>query len=196
LEIFQVEKIESASENIAIHLSKEVLDNDVILTYGNSPVVQKALEFALSNGVKFTVIIIENDQQSGKALVDSLTKKGIQCTYTSLSSLSYILQDATRIWLNSEALLIDGSVLSNSGTGQIALASQSQKIPTSFFGESYKVWDKVLFNSTQWNVLDEVASDSALTTVKFKYDVTPYTLVSRIITESGEISTDKLSLTL
>jgi translation initiation factor eIF-2B subunit delta len=72
------EKIVLADKVIVSHAITKVRDNDVLLTYGSSSVVEMILDYAHELGRNFRVVVVDSRPKlEGQGLLQSLVGKGI-----------------------------------------------------------------------------------------------------------------------
>ena len=53
-----------------------------------------------------------------------LTKAGVDCTYTMVHSLSYVIGEVTKVFLGAHAVMANGYVMSRVGTSQVAMIAK------------------------------------------------------------------------
>jgi len=191
------ERLDFADQVISDFASTKIVDGDVILTYAHSSVVESLLKSAASSEKKFRVVVADSRPLlEGKTLLKSLREAGIECCYILLNSLSYIMQDVTKVFLGASALMSDGSVLSRVGTACVALLAQSSNKTVLVCCETYKMSNRVQLESITGNELGSpqfvVSKDlqgfrdqKNLMLLNLLYDLTPSNVVSGIVTEMG-----------
>eukprot|EP00093_Oithona_nana_P011931 11931.XXX_299268_296934_1 [CDS] Oithona nana genome sequencing. len=193
-----------AAEQIAITACEKICDGDVILTYGCSSLLRKVFAKADLEGRKFRIIIADGRPKfEGKEMARQLTSLGLHCTYVLVSSVPYIMQEVTKVFIGAHAVLANGCVMSRVGTSQVTLVAKSQNVPVLVCCETYKFSERVqtdsfVFNelgdpddlvetSLAVNPLEDWRDLSALTLLNLTYDVTPANLVDAIISEVSVI---------
>ncbi|NWQ84735.1 EI2BD factor, partial [Columbina picui] len=121
------EKILLAAEAISRSAFEKINDNDVILVYGCSSLVNRTLcDAHAKQGRAFRVIVVDSRPRlEGRETLRRLVRKGIHCTYVMINAISYVLPEVSKVLLGAHALLANGSVMSRVGTSQIALVSKS-----------------------------------------------------------------------
>lgn len=152
------ERIEFADQAISKYGCIKIINEDVILTYANSEVIQALLLHAHNKfqqeNKKFRVIVADSRPLlEGRKMLDVLTKAGIECTYIFLNSLSYVMKEVTKVFMGAAALMLDGSILSRVGTASVALMAKSNNIPVLFCCETYKITSRVQLESITGNEL-------------------------------------------
>ncbi|XP_075703545.1 translation initiation factor eIF2B subunit delta [Rhinoderma darwinii] len=198
------EKIGLAAQAIAKLAAEKISEDDVILVYGCSSLVNFTLCEAHNSGKRFRVIVVDSRPKlEGRETLRRLVTCGIHCTYIMITAISYILPEVSKVFLGAHALLANGYVMSRVGTSQIALIARAHNVPVLVCCETYKFCEKVQTDSFVSNELDD--PDDLIVTRKGKcplheweknqwlrllnlvYDVTPPDLVDLVITDLGMI---------
>ncbi|XP_013874933.1 translation initiation factor eIF2B subunit delta isoform X2 [Austrofundulus limnaeus] len=198
------DKIILAAKAIAASAIEKISDEDVILVYGCSSLVNHILFEAFEKRRKFRVIVVDSRPRlEGREALRRLVQRGISCTYVLISAVSYILPEVSKVFLGAHALLANGYVMSRVGTSQIALVAKAFNVPVLVCCETYKFCERVQTDSFVSNELDD--PDDLIVTRKGKthlenwqevpslgllnlvYDVTPPDFVDLVITELGMI---------
>ncbi|KAK3146623.1 hypothetical protein QOZ80_3BG0269100 [Eleusine coracana subsp. coracana] len=201
---FISEKIVLADKAIVSHAITKVRDNDVLLTYGSSSVVEMILNHAHELGRKFRVIVVDSRPKlEGQGLLRRLVAKGIDCTYTHINAISYIMHEVTRVFLGASSVLSNGTVYSRVGTASVAMVAHAFGIPVLVCCEAYKFHERVQLDSICANELGDPdvilkvpgkadldhlkdwADNANLQLLNLTYDATPSDYVSMIITDYG-----------
>ncbi|XP_053917856.1 translation initiation factor eIF-2B subunit delta isoform X2 [Cuculus canorus] len=199
------EKILLAAEAISRSAFEKINDNDVILVYGCSSLVNRTLCDAHAKmGRAFRVIVVDSRPRlEGRETLRRLVRQGIHCTYVMINAISYVLPEVSKVLLGAHALLANGSVMSRVGTSQIALVSKAYNVPVLVCCETYKFCERVQTDSFVSNELDDPddlivlrkgqaqlggwAENKSLRLLNLVYDVTPPDLVDLVITDLGMI---------
>jgi translation initiation factor eIF-2B subunit delta len=193
-----------AAEQIAITACEKICDGDVILTYGCSSLLSKVFAKASDEGRKFRVVVADGRPKfEGKEMVRRIVNMGVHCTYVLASSVPYIIQEVSKVFLGAHAVMTNGCVMSRVGTSQMALVAKSHNIPVLVCCETYKFTERVQTDSFVFNELgdpDDLVDTglnvnpledwrdlSSLTMLNLAYDVTPANLVDAIISEISVI---------
>lgn len=204
IERFINEKIVVADQVIVSHAITKVRDDDVLLTYGSSSVVEMILNYAHELGRKFRVIVVDSRPKlEGQGLLRRLVAKGINCTYTHINAVSYIMHEVTRVFLGASSILSNGTVYSRVGTASVAMVAHAFGIPVLVCCEAYKFHERVQLDSICANELGDPdviskvpgradlghlknwADNENLQLLNLMYDATPSDYVSMIITDYG-----------
>ncbi|CAN1267008.1 Translation initiation factor eIF-2B subunit delta [Linum perenne] len=203
---FITEKIVLADKVIVSHATSKVKDGDILLVYGSSCVVEMLLVHSHELGKKFRVIIVDSRPKlEGKALLRRLVAKGIQCTYTHINAVSYVMHEVTKVFLGASSVLSNGTVYSRVGTACVAMVAHAFRIPVIICCEAYKFHERVQIDSicsnelgdpdviakvpgrTDINYLNDLSKTDNLQLLNLMYDATPSDYVSMIITDYGMI---------
>jgi len=206
------ERIDFAGEVIAEHAATKVREGEVILLYGHAEVMDALFgcdgrECKIKVG--FRVIVVDSRPLwEGRRTLKKLVEKGIECSYVSLNSLSYVMKEVTKVFLGAAALMSDGSILSRVGTAVVALMAKKSNIPVLVCCETYKITHRVQLESITCNELGdprEVANVNGkilhegvgdLKMINLVYDLTPSKFVSGIVTEVGILPPSSVSVLL
>lgn len=150
------ERIIVPRRHISNICSNTINDNDVIMTFGTSPLIQQVL-LESAKTLTFKVVIVDTRPLlEGKKTLEVLTKANIECIYTLLPAASVVMNQVTRVMLGCSSVLSNGSVLAPAGTAMIATLAKSKRIPVMFLCESYKFSYKVQLDSIVYNELGSI----------------------------------------
>lgn len=148
------EKLILADKVIKKHAITKIRDGDVLLTYGLSSVVEMILLHAHELGKQFRVVIVDSRPMlDGQRLVRRLVGKGVDCTYTHINAVSYVMHEVTRIFLGASSVLANGTVYSRVGTACVAMVAHSFHVPVLICCEAYKFHERVQLDSICFNEL-------------------------------------------
>ncbi|KAH7554411.1 hypothetical protein JRO89_XS12G0197100 [Xanthoceras sorbifolium] len=200
------EKIIVADKVIVKHAVTKISDGDVLLTYGSSYAVEMILLHAHELGKRFRVVVVDSRPKlEGKLLLRRLVGKGVNCTYTHINAISYILHEVTRVFLGASSVLSNGTVYSRVGTACVAMVAHAFRVPVLVCCEAYKFHERVQLDSIcsnelgdpdviskvpgreDINYLDGWADSQNLQLLNLNYDATPSDYVSMIITDYGMV---------
>ncbi|XP_052260102.1 translation initiation factor eIF-2B subunit delta-like [Dreissena polymorpha] len=201
---FLHERIIVAAQAISGEARAKISDGDVILVYSCSSIVRKVLVDAHRHGKQFRVIVVDSrPRMEGKECLRRLVKEGIQCSYVLINAVSYVMTEATKVFLGAHGLLANGFLMSRVGTALISLIAKASNVPVLVCCETYKFCERVQTDSFVFNELgdpDDVVDIGkkspylwdwrdygSLTLLNLVYDFTPPEFVSVVITELGMI---------
>lgn len=201
---FLKERILLAAQAISNEASSKISNGDVILVYSCSSLIRHVLCDAHKQGKKFRVIVADSrPKMEGKECLRRLVKEGITCSYVLINAVSYVMSEATKVFLGAHGLLANGFVMSRVGSGLISLIAKARNVPVLVCCETYKFSDRVQTDSFVFNELGDpddlvdIGRDSpylwdwrdysSLTLLNLVYDFTPPEFVTMVITELGMI---------
>eukprot|EP01084_Bolivina_argentea_P110310 197008_1 len=157
-----VYKIETADKMICVELIDRICNNDVLLTYSRSYVIEKSIIRAYNERKKFSLIIIDSrPHYEGKNLLLTLSTHcpNLQIIYTLINSISYIMStipiSKSKVILGAASIMSNGSLVSRNGTSIIALTAKYYKIPVIVCCETYKFSERVQIDSICSNELGD-----------------------------------------
>lgn len=200
------EKIVIADKVIMQQAATKIRDDDVLLTYGCSSVVEMALLYAHELGKKFRVVIVDSRPKfEGQGLLRRLVEKGLSCTYTHINAVSYVMHEVTRVFLGAASIFSNGVVYSRIGSACVAMVAHSFRVPVLVCCEAYKFHERVLLDSIcanelgdpdviskvpnrkDVNYLDNWMNKENMQLLNLLYDATPSDYISLIVTDYGMI---------
>ncbi|XP_008776419.2 translation initiation factor eIF-2B subunit delta-like [Phoenix dactylifera] len=200
------EKIIIADKVIVRHAVTKIRDGDVLLTYGSSSIVEMILLYAHELGKQFRVVVVDSRPTlEGQALLHKLVAKGLNCTYTHINAISYVMHEVTRVFLGASSVLSNGTVYSRVGTACVAMVANAFQVPVLICCEAYKFHERVQLDSicsnelgdpdviskvpgrNDLNHLHSWADNENLQLLNLIYDATPSDYISMIITDYGMI---------
>ncbi|CAG8563340.1 3995_t:CDS:2, partial [Funneliformis mosseae] len=202
------DRITFADRVIVDYGLQKIQDDDVILTYARSSVVQALLLEARAKGIRFKVIVVDSRPRlEGKRLLKRLVDAGISCTYAFLHAVGFALKDVSKVFLGAHAFMSNGALYSRVGTAMVAMMAKEKNIPVIVCCETYKFTERVQLDSFVMNEQgnpDEMVNISTTSTPKIGlldgwlhkpdlkllnllYDLTPSKYITTVITEIGMI---------
>ncbi|XP_039266970.2 translation initiation factor eIF2B subunit delta-like [Styela clava] len=200
--------IHLAGEAISKFARQTIKNDDVVLIYGGSSLINRVLIDAHNAGCNFRVVVVDGRPRlSGIGALQKLTKAGISCSYTLVSGVTYLLPEITKVMYGAHGLLSNGYVIGAVGTSLVSLAAQSLNIPVIVCCETYKFCERVqtdsIVNNEIGDPLDLLADDGSydpmliskeswnelenLKVLHLTYDVTPPDLIATVVTDLGMI---------
>ncbi|KAG7604217.1 putative nagB/RpiA transferase [Arabidopsis thaliana] len=200
------EKIIVADTVIVKHAVTKIRDGDVLLTYGSPTAVEMVLLHAHELRKKFRVLVVDSRPKlEGQLLLRRLIKRGINCTYTHINAISYIMHEVTKVFLGASSVLSNGTVYSRVGTACVAMVANAFRVPVLVCCEAYKFHERVQLDSIcsnelgdpnaiskvhgreDINYLDGLTNNANLQFLNLMYDATPSDYISMIITDYGMV---------
>lgn len=155
IDVFIREKIALADDLIVnTTVARYIQDGAIIVTYGKSQVVERALLEARRRGRRFRVVVIDSRPLlEGANMLAGLAQAGINCEYACLDALDYCVGPATTVLLGAHAVLADGAVYSRAGTAAVAACARDMGVPVVVACESVKFSDKINLDGIVFNEL-------------------------------------------
>ncbi|KAJ1905239.1 hypothetical protein LPJ81_002033 [Coemansia sp. IMI 209127] len=74
-------------------------------------------------------------------------------TYAPITALSFVMREASKVFLGAEALFANGAMLSRAGTAIVALAAHSYQVPVIVSCETYKFSERIQLDAVVNNEL-------------------------------------------
>ncbi len=153
---FLLEKITQASATIVKEITNVIRNNEVILTFGRSQVVEMGLIEAKKNGKNFKVIVVDGRPKlEGKSMTKELASHGIQVTYCLINAVSYVMSDVNTVIMGASSMMSNGAVVSRIGSAVVASMAKWYNKPVLFCCETYKFTEKVSLDSICTNELGD-----------------------------------------
>lgn len=118
LKAFLEERIVLARDAIARYVMSTIRENDVVLTFGSSPLIRHLL-LTVAAEKKFHLIVVDSRplNEGLKTLTASSSK--IHCVYTPLSGAAAAMSGTTRVLLGASGLLSNGALFAPAGTAMV-----------------------------------------------------------------------------
>nr|PUA83331.1 initiation factor, subunit 2 family protein [Toxoplasma gondii TgCATBr9] len=131
-------------------------DGDCLLVYGKSTAVVRAVLQAKQRGRRFTVVVVDSHPHLvGQGTARLFAAAGIEVTYTLINGLSYHMEDVTKVVLGAAAVLANAAVVNRAGAALVAMVGKRYAKPIFVLCESYKLFDRIVFDSCSFNELDD-----------------------------------------
>jgi translation initiation factor eIF-2B subunit delta len=195
------------------------VDNEVIMTYARSSVIEEVFITAARQGKKFRVIIVDSHPRfEGKKLLRQLLDEGIDCSYVLLHAISHVMPEVSKVFLGAHCFFSNGFLMSRVGTSMVAIIARQLNVPVLVGCETYKFTDRVQLDSFVFNELSDpedlvstnIHSSStseknplenwrdipSLKLLNLAYDVTPAEYITAVITELGLIPGTSIAVVL
>ncbi|KAH8664135.1 hypothetical protein BX600DRAFT_381752 [Xylariales sp. PMI_506] len=187
IDTFITERITVADEVITESAARYIHDEDVILTYGRSAIVEQTILLAHEMGTKFSVIVIDDPfAQPGQQLARILSAQGIKVSYSGdFGGLTNHMRRATKVFVAAEAMFSNGSLYARSGTCDVALAANALEKQVLTLCETINITERVSNDSLTYNEIDPEKSSAA--SFRLLFDTTPDKYLQLLITELGNV---------
>ena len=110
LQAFQEEKMIFAVDSIANFVSSTINEDDVILTYGSSPLIRRIL-LKIAQTKRFQLVVVDSRPLNEGLQTLSALSQVVRCTYSPLSGICVALHNVNKVILGTSCLLSNGSIL-------------------------------------------------------------------------------------
>ena len=152
LQSFLEERIVYARESIVRYMASTIKDDDVVLTFGSSPLLRQVL-VKVAATKRFRLVVVDTRPlHEGLETVAALSRH-VRCVYTPLAGAASVMREVTRVVLGASSLLSNGSMLAPAGTAMVAALAKARRVPVIVVSESYKFCEKVQLDSIVYNEL-------------------------------------------
>ncbi|BEP16751.1 ribose 1,5-bisphosphate isomerase [Pyrofollis japonicus] len=192
-----LEETEGAAEIAARRLS----DGDIVLTYGYSRSVIRALEKAAAMGKKIRVIVAESRPLlDGLEAAKVLVEKGFDTTLIVDSAMRFFAREATKALIGADAVMADGSVVSRTGSGLLALVANEARVRLIVVAGSYKLYPETVYGLTVETPAlgDEIVPEDLRSLGVQGYaplfEIIPSHLIDALATERGLVAPEAVPL--
>lgn len=91
-------------------------------------------------------------------MVKRLSQQGINCTYTLLQSISFLIDKVTKVFVGASSVLYNGSIIAKSGTAMLTAIAKRHQKPVVVFSETYKFTDRVNLDPININEIGDPES--------------------------------------
>lgn len=119
---------------------------EVIMVYANneSQTIVDILKTAHDQGRKLRVVVVDSaPEYHGRDVVKRISKHGIKCQYTLINMASFLINQATKVFLAATYILCNGALVAPMGSSYIGCLAKQHKVPCVVVCESYKFEDRV-----------------------------------------------------
>lgn len=164
IDTFIRERFTLADELISRSVELRIRDGDVLLVYGKSSVVEKAVVASWRAGKRFQIVVVDSRPLfEGRNMAMSLASLGVPVRYCLLNGLAEAVGDCTKCFLGASAMLGNGCLSARAGSAMVAMMAKDAGIPVIVLCESIKFTGKVALDSV---VLNEVGDADSLVGVE------------------------------
>jgi translation initiation factor eIF-2B subunit delta len=200
LQHFVEDRIDEVSDFLSRSLSQSILEDDVILTYGWSPMICNALKMAGARNVRFRVIVVDSRPNfDARRLVDQIPELDVR--YTLMSGLSYVMPEVKKVLIEPCGILSNNAALTPIGTAMIAMVAHNFGVPVIMPCPSYRFVSKVSVDGIARNEIlapeflkaRPRAPDVKAEYLALVYDVTPGQYVDIVKCEIGDLPVNSIS---
>ncbi|WFO76210.1 initiation factor 2B [Desulfurococcaceae archaeon MEX13E-LK6-19] len=206
IELWRRKVVEECNE-AALIASRRLLDGEVVMTNSRSICVLKAFEYAANEGKRLTVYVTESRPgMEGLITAEKIAELGHKVKLIVDSGARYFMKDVDKVLMGSEAVAINGAVISKVGSSLISLIAYEARVrvfyiaPTTkfsietLFGELVKLpegdWRRLMSPDVFASMPENYNARAPL------FDVTPPNYIDGIATEQGLFAPQALPVVL
>jgi translation initiation factor eIF-2B subunit beta len=148
-----MEDVQSLESNGSEHAVNNFFrTKDVILTSGHSKTVLDFLQFAAKLGLEFEVLVAEAAPgYSGHKMAQELVNFGFKATLIADSAVHAVMPRVHKVVVGAHLVTVDGGLIAQSGTLNMALAAQAHAVPFVVTAGLYKVCPAYAFDQDSFN---------------------------------------------
>lgn len=182
------QKITNADEAIQFNANKQFRSIDTLATYSSSGTIQKTIESLAKQNSNLVVFCSESrPKHEGTKLAKTVAGQGIQVKLMTDATLFSYIQKVKAIIIGADAITKQG-IINKIGSYPLAVLAQKHNIPFYCVTQSYKILPE------KYEIPDESpkpsrdiiqGSSSKLNVINYYFDTTPFSLISKVITEKG-----------
>lgn len=201
LDSFIEDKINDVANFLSKTTANTIVDGDVIMTYGYSPIICKALKIAADNKVKFRVIVVDSRPNfDSRTLIEQISDLDVR--YVLISGLSYVMPEVKKVLIEPNGILSNNAAQTPIGTAMISMVAHECGVPVIFVCGSYRFVSDVRIDALSKNerISDELLQPVPIPNMKTDaeylaliYDVTPGEYVDVVMSELGNIPVNSIS---
>ena len=159
---FLTEKIAMARRAVVELALGKIRDGDVLLTFAWSDVVEEVFVAAHEAGKQFRVVLVDSSPKlECQGFTKRLLQRGLHVSYCHVTAVSYIMREATKVFIGAAYVCANGTVVSRNGAAAVAMVARSCSVPVMVCCETYKFHERVQLDAITSN---ELANPSDLAT--------------------------------
>jgi len=188
-----------AIAQIARYGSELIAGGDRIMTHSYSSTVVAVLREAFTKYRNIEVITTRSGPgRTGERVAQELGSYGIPVTFIDDAAIGLYISRVSKVVVGADRVCVDGKLVNGIGTYQLALAAKMAGIPFYVFCETLKFdprlkGDEVDLEEKDTSEVVEAGRLPPEIRVKNPYfDITPLELVTRIVTENGLLTPEKV----
>lgn len=194
----EAERLLKAYDSAIEHITEYArpLLRGTLMTDSISGTVLEVLVACLSQ-IERVVVLEGRPRYEGRAMAKALSERGAVVTLITDAQADIFLPQCQAVVVGADSVLANGDVLNKTGTALLAWAAQGHRVPFYVLCETLKVsprgWSgdlSQLEEKEASEVLDQPIP--GVTVRNFYFDRTPASLVTRVITEQGMLSREKI----
>ena len=195
-----IEEIEISREELQLQslVDEYINDGDIILTANYSEqLVDCFIECHKQNKKKFKVFVTESAPSlNGIKSAKKLKECGINATVIDDSALFSIIQQITKVFIGTRAIMMNGGLISYNGVYNVCLCAKKFCIPVIVIGGTFKLTPNFCFGHEIFNEYSspdyilgkDVKYEGDINNIIFntpEYDYVPPELITVYLTDNG-----------
>jgi translation initiation factor eIF-2B subunit delta len=198
---FIEEKVDDVVEFLKRTLSEIIVDDEIILTYGWSPVICEALKSAHRRGIRFRLIVVDSRPNfDARRLVACVPELDVR--YVLITGISYVMPEVKKVLIGPCGILSNNAAQTPIGTAMISMMAHESVVPVIFVCPSYRLVSKVSIDALSKNErlapeflkpVPKVDIPPDPRSLALTYDVTPGQYVDIVMCELGKIPVNSTS---
>ena len=195
------DKIDDVFKFIADAAAGTISDGDVVMTYGWSSIICRALRRAMKQGKKFRVVVVDaRPNFDSRRLIEEI--RPLDVTYVLISGLSYVMPEVKKVLIEPYGILSNNTAVTPIGTSMVSMVAHEFRVPVIFVCGSYRFGTDVRIDSLTKNEvlspdLVEPAPKAGIKPDQDYFaltcDVTPGEYVDMVISELGNIPVNSIA---
>ncbi|MCK5234075.1 MAG: S-methyl-5-thioribose-1-phosphate isomerase [Candidatus Aenigmarchaeota archaeon] len=197
---FYIKNILLVKKKIALYGSRKIKNKDIIMTHCHSNTVMAIFREAKKQGKKFSVIVTETrPKMQGEKTANDLRRMRVPFIYVLDSAMALFMKQATKVFVGSDALLSNGSIVNKIGTEATAIVAKEFRVPVFVAAGTHKFDEKTIFGfeePLEERNPKEIWNNKKIKILNPAFDITSANYISEIITERGVFSPNALAAIL
>ena len=197
---FYIKNIMLIKKKIALYGSRKIRNNDIIMTHCHSNTVMAIFREAKKQGKKFSVIVTETrPKMQGEKTANDLLRMRVPFIYVVDSAMALFMKQATKVFVGSDALLSNGSIVNKIGTEATAIVAKEFRVPVFVAAGTHKFDETTIFGfeePLEERDPKEIWDNKKIKILNPAFDITSANYISEIITERGVFSPNALAAIL
>lgn len=195
---YLIKTLNTAREKESQYSGKIIRPKSVIMTYCHSGEAMSFIKYSLIKHNKISVIAcLTEPQEQGVLTAKELSQEGIPVTLIDDNAMGYFIKNVDMVIVGADALRLEGLV-NKIGTKLLAGAAASAHKPFYIVANSLKLDRREDFKIEERPAKEIVRKIlhkekmSGITIRNPAFDITPWELITSVITERGIVSPDKI----
>uniref|UniRef100_A0A8D9B813 Translation initiation factor eIF2B subunit alpha n=1 Tax=Cacopsylla melanoneura TaxID=428564 RepID=A0A8D9B813_9HEMI len=199
-EVF-LKKLTQARGKVAKLAAPFIVDGSKILVHSMSRVILETIREANRSNKRFQVFVTkadtEDDSQSGKHLVEALTKEGVEATLILDAAVGYIMESVDMVMVGAEGVVESGGIINKIGSYTMAVCARELKKPFYVLAESFKFVRLYPLNQrdlpNEFKFTSSILKNENLSKYHPLVDYTPPQYITLLFTDLGILTPSAIS---